>query len=351
MRANRVVSLINEQEVPVLHWPLLAFGLAAQEPSRAAAAPVQITLKRTACFGECPDYTVTIEGDGSVTYEGRRFVRVTGRQTGRISRSAVDALLEEFRRIDFFSLKDEYTAHVTDLPTTYVALRQGERQKEIKDYIGAPKSLRDLEHHIDEAAGVERWVRIDAATVKELARSGWRAGAEDGQEMLRKALECDETDVVEALIDAGADVNGGSGLPPLMSARSVAAAKLLISAGANVHARAGGGATPLTVSIYKDPGMTRALLDAGAAPEDAVYEAPLSLAACIGNAVAVEMLLKAGAAPDRRDSRGMTPRECAESARLRPEPPELFSDLTPPFLTDFDRVIALLEQAMASKKK
>jgi lysophospholipase L1-like esterase len=65
----------------------------------------------------------------------------------------------------------------------------GERSKTVEDYVGAPKPLRDLERHIDEAAGVQRWVRIDTATVKEMVRSGWRANGDEGKELLRTALK------------------------------------------------------------------------------------------------------------------------------------------------------------------
>lgn len=39
---------------------------------------VTITLERTVCFGVCPDYVVTVHGDGTVEYEGRNFVAVKG---------------------------------------------------------------------------------------------------------------------------------------------------------------------------------------------------------------------------------------------------------------------------------
>src|SRR5256885_15475138 len=38
----------------------------------------QITLSRTACFGTCPIYTVTISTNGTVSFEGRRFTKVQG---------------------------------------------------------------------------------------------------------------------------------------------------------------------------------------------------------------------------------------------------------------------------------
>jgi hypothetical protein len=134
-----------------------------------------ITLERTPCFGSCPDYAVTLHGDGSVHYEGRGFVKITGMQEKTISRDAVIGLLREFYRIDFFSLKDVYrdVRHVevgadgtvtegrmmvTDLPTTYITIRIGSYLKRIEDYFGAPQELVDLAKQIDTVTGTAEWV-------------------------------------------------------------------------------------------------------------------------------------------------------------------------------------------------
>lgn len=129
-----------------------------------------IKLERTACFGECPVYTVSIDGKGNVTYEGARFVRVEGRQTDRIPLSRVAEILATAERIGFFELRDKYRTIrnpdgtetiVTDLPTTFVRITRDGRSKRIEDYIGAPDGLRELERQIDEAAGTKRWIRRD----------------------------------------------------------------------------------------------------------------------------------------------------------------------------------------------
>jgi hypothetical protein len=52
--------------------------------SRGEYEDVTIILERTVCFAFCPDYVVTIRGDGTVEYKGRNFVAVEGRQTTRI---------------------------------------------------------------------------------------------------------------------------------------------------------------------------------------------------------------------------------------------------------------------------
>ena len=81
------------------------------------SADAMIRLERTSCYGPCPVYTVTVDAQGVVTYDGEKFVRVIGRRTARISRSAMARLLASAERIRFFELQDSYTALVTDLPT------------------------------------------------------------------------------------------------------------------------------------------------------------------------------------------------------------------------------------------
>ena len=143
----------------------------AQDP--AVPADTTIKLERTACFGTCPVYSVTIDGTGNVIYEGTSHVRVEGRQTDRIPVSRVAALLETAERIGFFDLQDHYqtirnpdgsVTIVTDLPTTFVTITKDGRSKRVEDYIGAPDGLKQLERQIDEAAGTRRWVRHEDAS-------------------------------------------------------------------------------------------------------------------------------------------------------------------------------------------
>ena len=117
-----------------------------------------ITLQRTGCFGTCPIYTVTIYGDGRVVYNGGGYVLVAGMQTSQISEYDVRGLIDEFFRIDYFSLQDEYTAGITDLPWTITSITIDGKTKEIRDYYGSPQTLRDLESRIDQVANTKIWV-------------------------------------------------------------------------------------------------------------------------------------------------------------------------------------------------
>lgn len=137
-------------------WLLLCAAL-LQAP--APPPPVVITIERTACFGACPAYSLEIAGDGTVTYQGRQFVRVIGKATAKISPEAVQQLAAEFERIHYFDLQNIYTARITDLPTTTTSIRIGGRFKKVVDHYGAPDELEKLEDRIDEVAGSDRWIK------------------------------------------------------------------------------------------------------------------------------------------------------------------------------------------------
>jgi uncharacterized protein DUF6438 len=116
---------------------------------------VVITLERTPCFGSCPDYSLTVYGNGTVIYDGRNFVAVTGRQSSTISQDNVHELVTMFYAMGYFSIKDEYSAPVTDLPTTTTSIAIDGRYKHVVNYYGAPEKLIDLENKIDEIARTE----------------------------------------------------------------------------------------------------------------------------------------------------------------------------------------------------
>ena len=124
---------------------------------------VVITLERTVCFGVCPEYKLTIYGNGTVVYEGRRFVRIEGKRTTTIGEDKVKQLLSEFERIDYFSLDDSYEEFMaTDMPSAYTSLTIDGKTKTVRHYHGdfsAPEELTELEDKIDEVINSDQWVR------------------------------------------------------------------------------------------------------------------------------------------------------------------------------------------------
>ena len=149
----------------------LVFVACAPVNAPAQEGPVEISLQRTVCYGFCPDYTVTISGDGQVRYEGRAFVNAVGERTATIPRENVAQLLERFDAVGFDNLRDEYRGSMTDLPTTTITLVRNGRRKVLVDYggtsVGMPREVRDLQREIDRVAGTAQWVLRDGQPVRD----------------------------------------------------------------------------------------------------------------------------------------------------------------------------------------
>ncbi|MCU1278658.1 MAG: hypothetical protein JWM53_2204 [bacterium] len=131
-------------------------------PEKGAVSPVLASLERTACYGRCPIYKVTVLRDGTVLWEGERFVKVTGKATAKVSAAAITDLAKAFARADFFALQDKYDSYdVTDHPSAITVFDDGKRKKTIHHYHGdhsAPKALVELEDRIDTLVGTSKWI-------------------------------------------------------------------------------------------------------------------------------------------------------------------------------------------------
>ena len=124
---------------------------------------VIITLERTACYGFCPVYTLTIQGNGTVVYEGEDFVKTKGIMEISIPKAKIDQLVEEFERVGYFSLNNYYTERtITDAPSVITSITVDGKTKTIEHYHGdfdAPEELTELEDAIDEIVNSDQWIK------------------------------------------------------------------------------------------------------------------------------------------------------------------------------------------------
>ncbi len=123
----------------------------------------KITLRRTQCFGFCPVYSLTILGNGQVIYRGEKFVKIKGKRVSHIDDSKIRELAQEFRDVNYFSLKNNYeNFSATDMPYAITSITIKGKTKKVKHYHGdfsAPKTLTRLEDKIDKLAGTKKWIK------------------------------------------------------------------------------------------------------------------------------------------------------------------------------------------------
>lgn len=195
-------------------------GGQAPPPTTPEKSDVKIRLERGACFGSCPAYVVEITKDGSVTYEGLSSVAIGGRFHSQASSSDVDILVEAFRQADFFSLRDEYMASVTDNPFYIITLTLDGRTKKVVDYVGREAGMPDavtfLEKEIDRVAQTSKYVTGTPETIQILRDTGFDFTSDKAGSLLANALAIDSYDYAVDLIKAGVPLDGrttGQGFP------------------------------------------------------------------------------------------------------------------------------------------
>jgi len=128
----------------------------------------KITLARTACYGFCPTYEVTIYADGLVVYQGYENVGVLGERRGSATPEAIAELVRAAQQLNFFELEGKYEYKlnedgkpytITDQPSRIMTLAMNGKSKEVEQYFGGPEALRALADQIDVCAGTAVWTK------------------------------------------------------------------------------------------------------------------------------------------------------------------------------------------------
>lgn len=147
------IDLVPPERFPSLHVPAPAF-----RPD----SKIDITLSRSMCYGRCPVYEVSVSTRG-IVFDGKAFVAAKGRHTDTVDPSAVRELAKKFVAADFYSMRDEYRAGVTDNPTYTLSIAIDGHKKQVVDYVGQwvgmPAAIVDLEDNVDALAHTERWIK------------------------------------------------------------------------------------------------------------------------------------------------------------------------------------------------
>jgi ankyrin repeat protein len=291
---------------------------------------LKIALARGPCLGDCPGYTVEIDGDGTVRYEGGLFTAVPGKHVTHIPVSAVRVLYDSFVKADFFWTFDEYRATITDNPTFLVTIAFDGNKKQVVDYaglmVGMPEEVEKLEDAIDAAAATKKWVFGDETTFASLEAEHWdfRADDDEHHSLIGSLAERRQTNLLRQVLKAGTPANnkyGCRGLEDAAHHGDAILVEMLLKAGAAVHWDAPPGKEYETCDVLSGavesgvPLIVRAVLDrhpvvnwrdyGGVTPLIRAARAyPDNRRSAQDFAAVVKMLLGAGADVNARDKDG-----------------------------------------------
>ena len=144
--------------------PVLLFGCQTSPSVKKVEAAVTTTpealvsLERTACYGTCPIYGVSVLSDGTTRFEGKRHVKITEPVEVKLEAAALEKLKAAFEKSGFAKWPDYTRTNVSDLPTV-VLTYQGHTVRHSLGDDKAPPELTALEDEVDAIIGTDRWVK------------------------------------------------------------------------------------------------------------------------------------------------------------------------------------------------
>jgi hypothetical protein len=137
--------------------PMLAAPICAQDTTT-LLDDFSITLKRVGCVGTCPDYEVTILGNGRVRYQGHAYVLVEGVRERTIPIANVQKLMRRLQDEQFFQW-DEKDVVCLDFPEVHITASLGAHRKHVLEGCNSRGKVLSLAKEIDRVSGAKRWVR------------------------------------------------------------------------------------------------------------------------------------------------------------------------------------------------
>ncbi|MEP7187151.1 MAG: DUF6438 domain-containing protein [Rhodanobacter sp.] len=154
-----------------------ACAVGADTHAEKPAAPARVTLQRTACFGICPAYTVTLSPGGDVSFVGDAHVQ-TQRAKGQATPAQTSAVMEAVTQSGFHAMRDSYTSRedgcemmMSDQPSVKITVADAAGSKTVDFYKGCkgaaaeavkPK-MEQLATVIDRQLDTAQWIGKPAA--------------------------------------------------------------------------------------------------------------------------------------------------------------------------------------------
>lgn len=83
-----------------------------------------LSIEKTACFGQCPIYTLEVLLKGDLLLDARRFNEISGKFKTSLSESEKESLQTAVSQLPWNSYDEEYLTGYSDLPSTILTYAQ-----------------------------------------------------------------------------------------------------------------------------------------------------------------------------------------------------------------------------------
>ncbi len=108
-----------------------------------------ISIRKTACMGDCPSYDVYINKEGNLSFKGKEFTLEKGEKEFKLSEKQLSHINDILKKKDFSSYKDTYdNPRIMDLQSTFL-VHNGKQVKIRLWNDDVPEELMELNEYIE----------------------------------------------------------------------------------------------------------------------------------------------------------------------------------------------------------
>lgn len=111
---------------------------------------ISVGLHRTVCYGHCPDYTIDVNKNGTVTYTAIRFTPDTGIFTKDIGKEKAAEIIDMFTKYQVDTCAEMYENRIPDLPGLNIFIKYKKSKKTIYSAAWGPHFLTEIAEVLDE---------------------------------------------------------------------------------------------------------------------------------------------------------------------------------------------------------
>lgn len=129
---------------------------ALQKPEGATGIPGDFSLliRKTGCLGNCPVYTIHLNADGLVKYEGEAFVELIGSYEKRISLQQVKIIYDHLETSGFWQFDEVFdNPEIADLPQIVTICTARGKTHAVVNRFNAPEEVIRLQTTLDNLIG------------------------------------------------------------------------------------------------------------------------------------------------------------------------------------------------------
>ena len=120
-----------------------------------------ISFEQTACYGTCPVHKLIIYSNGEAVYVASRHTELIGTFTSQFTKSEIQEIFSKANELNFYAAENEYTAPMTDLPTSILFVNDGAKSKSVSAYGEYPDSITSFINYFTQIIDSKKWVKVE----------------------------------------------------------------------------------------------------------------------------------------------------------------------------------------------